>query len=171
MNKYLVTWMLLGLCLCGCTMNGHGTNDPNLVNDDPAYQLPTPIFSPNQVNILPLTQFVKSEKSAELDYVRVYVELLDDFQSPIKAPGIFRFELSERALRTVNPIGKNIQMWPDIDLTKLDNNNKYWRDFLRTYEFRLDLQHILQGHFILEVTFFTPEGKRLKSHKTISLGG
>ena len=103
-------------------------------------------------------------------FIHVYVELLDDFQSQIKSPGTFRFELYNKALRSVNPLGKHIETWADINLTNLDDNNEKWQEFLRTYEFRLDLQHILQNHFILQVTFTTPEGKRLTSHETIYLG-
>ncbi len=151
-------------------MDGHHTNDPN---DDPVPTTTQPrgqLFSPNQVSIIPLTRFVKSEKPAELDFIRVYVELQDDFHSQIKSPGTFRFELYNRALRSVDPMGKRIEIWKDITLTNLNENNRYWREFLRTYEFRLDLQRILQGHFILQATFTTPEGKRLTSYKTIHLG-
>jgi hypothetical protein len=161
--------MTLGLLLCtGCAMDGPGGQEPN----DPtpqAHQMPTRLFVPDQVNIIPLTQFVKSKKPAELDYIRVYVELLDEYKSQIKSPGKFRFELYNLALRSVEPKGKRIDMW-DKTLTNLKQNNRYWREFLRTYEFRLELQHILQGYFILEVTFITPEGRRLMTHKQIYLG-
>jgi hypothetical protein len=161
----------LGLLFCtGCAMDGHPANDPNNEPGPTTTQLPGQLFSPNKVSIIPLTQFVKSEKPAELDFIRVYVELLDDFHSQIKSPGTFRFELYNRALRSVDPLGKRIEIWKDITLTNLNENNRFWREFLRTYEFRLDLPHILQGHFILQVTFTTPEGKRLTSNKTIYLG-
>jgi len=150
-------------------MDGLNTNDPNTPVARTS-QFATQRFAPNRVNIIPLTHFVKSQKSAELDFIRVYVELLDDFQSQIKSPGTFRFELYNRALRSVEPLGKRIEIWPDITLTNLNQNNQYWQEFLRAYEFRLDLQHILQNHFILQITFTTPEGKRLTSHKTIYLG-
>ena len=150
-------------------MDGLNTSDPNTPVARTS-QFATQRFAPNRVNIIPLTHFVKSQESAELDFIRVYVELLDDFQSQIKSPGTFRFELYNRALRSVEPLGKRIEIWPDITLTNLNQNNQYWQEFLRAYEFRLDLQHILQNHFILQITFTTPEGKRLTSHKTIYLG-
>jgi len=110
-------------------MDGHHTNDPN---DDPVPTTTQPrgqLFSPNQVSIIPLTRFVKSEKPAELDFIRVYVELQDDFHSQIKSPGTFRFELYNRALRSVDPMGKRIEIWKDITLTNLNENNRYWREF------------------------------------------
>ncbi len=169
-TRNALTGMALGLLFCtGCAMDGHGINDPN---DDPVpatTQLPGQLFSPNRVSIIPLTKFVKSEKPAELDFIRVYAELQDDYQSQIKSPGTFRFELHNRALRSVDPTGKRIDIW-EIELIDLKENNRYWREFLRTYEFKLKLRHILQGHFILQVTFTTPEGKRLTSYKTIHLG-
>ena len=162
--------IIFGLILCtGCAMDSPGTQEPNHPVGR-TLQMPTRLFAPNKVNIIPLTRFVKSKKPAELDYIRVYAELLDDYQSQIKSPGTFRFELYNRALRSVDPMGTRIEIWKDIALNDLKQNNRYWREFLRTYEFRLDLQHVLQGHFILQVTFSTPEGKRLTSHKTIHLG-
>lgn len=159
----------LGLLLCtGCAMDGQSSHEPN----DPVgltQQIPTRLFAPDQVNIIPLTRFVKSKKPAELDYIRVYVELLDEYKSQIKSPGTFRFELYNLALRSVEPMGKRIDMW-DKTLTNLEQNNDYWQEFLRTYEFRLKLKHILQGYFILEVTFRTPEGRRLTTHEQIYLG-
>ncbi|MCP4453526.1 MAG: hypothetical protein GY809_18860 [Planctomycetes bacterium] len=169
-RKALAAGITLGLLLwSGCTLDGPGSHEPNapVVR---TIKIPTRVFAPNRVNIIPLTRFVQSKKPAELDYIRVYAELLDDYQSQIKSPGTFRFELYNRALRSVDPLGTRIEIWKDIALTDLKQNNRYWREFLRTYEFRLDLPHILQGHFILQVTFSTPEGKRLTSHKTIYLG-
>jgi hypothetical protein len=164
-----LTGVTLGLLLwIGCAMDGPGSEKPS----DPVDQtrrLPTPLFAPNEVHIIPLTRFVESKKPAELDHIRVYTELLDEYQSQIKSPGIFRFELHNRALRSVNPTGKRIDIW-EISLTDLEDNNQCWREFLRAYEFRLKLRHILQGQFILQVTFSTPEGKRLRSRKTIYLG-
>ncbi len=169
-TRKALTGITLGLLLCtGCAMDSPDGQEPNNpVERSP--QMPTRLFAPNQVNIIPLTRFVKSKKPAELDYIRVYAELLDDYQSQIKSPGTFRFELYNRALRSVDPMGTRIEIWKDIALTDLKQNDRYWREFLRTYEFRLNLQHVLQGHFILQVTFSTLEGKRLTSHKTIFLG-
>ena len=165
-----LTGITLGVILCtGCAMDSPGSQEPSHPVGR-TQQMPTRLFAPNRVNIIPLTRFVKSKKPAELDYIRVYAELLDDYQSQIKSPGTFRFELYNRALRSVDPMGTRIEIWKDIALNDLKQNNRYWREFLRTYEFRLDLQHVLQGHFILQVTFSTPEGKRLTSHKTIHLG-
>ncbi|MCF7973497.1 MAG: hypothetical protein K9N55_06755 [Phycisphaerae bacterium] len=165
-----MTGMTLGLLFwTGCAMDGRSSKDPNEPVPQ-ANQGPTRIFTPNQVNIIPLTHYVNATKPAELDYIRVYVELLDDYQSQVKAPGIFRFELYNRALRSVEPMGKRIDIWRDIQLNNPGENNEYWREYLRTYEFRLPLQHILEGHFILQCTFTTPQGKRLTSHKTVYLG-
>jgi hypothetical protein len=165
-----VTGMVLGWLLwTGCALDGQPENDPNGPVEQKNQGL-TKLFTPNQVNIIPLTQFVNATKPAELDFIRVYVELLDDYQSQVKALGIFRFELYNKATRSIEPMGKRIEIWRDIPLNNPNQNNQYWREYLRTYEFRLPLQHILQGHFILQCTFTTPEGKRLTSHKSIYLG-
>ena len=128
-RNHLSAWLLGLLLYSGCAMDGHSESDPNGPMTQTS-QIPTQTFAPNRVNIIPLTHFVKSEKAAELDFIRVYVELLDDFQSRIKSPGTFRFELYNRALRSVDPLGERIEIWKDIKLTNLDQNNDYWQEFL-----------------------------------------
>jgi hypothetical protein len=65
--------------------------------------------------------------------------------------------------RSSQPKGKRIFIWPDIDLTEVAMNNGRWRDFLRAYEFEMDLNFrpAPDNTFVLEVTFTTPAGKRL----------
>ena len=70
----------------------------------------------------------------------MYAALRDSFGSCLKAPGVFRFELYEYVQYSSEPKGKRIIIWPDIDLTDAAENNEYWNDFLRAYEFSLDLE-------------------------------
>jgi hypothetical protein len=60
-------------------------------------------------------------------------------------------------------------IWPDIDLTDPDANNSYWQDYLRTYQFTLDMDFRpgSENTFILEATCFTPTGKRLTDRRQI----
>ena len=120
-------------------------------------------YAPGKIDILPLTEFGSTDETERASKIKVYVSLLDPFNCQMKAPGVFRFELYEYAQRSAEPKGRRIVIWPDIDLTDAVENNNYWRDFLRAYEFNLDFEP--QGHqnYILQVTFLCPSGKRLSA--------
>ncbi|MBE0537636.1 MAG: hypothetical protein IH624_18375 [Phycisphaerae bacterium] len=101
------------------------------------------------------------------------VDVFDAYDSRIKAPGRFRFELYEFVPRSSEPRGKRLMIWPDIDLTDPEANNGFWQDYLRTYQFTLDMD-FLPGSgntFILEATCTTPAGKRLTDLRQIHYGG
>ena len=93
----------------------------------------------------------------------VYVSLLDAYSEKIKAPGIFRFELYEYVQRSSEPKGQRIAIWPDVDLNSPAENQTYWRDFLRAYEFSLGAPASRGKTYILEVTCLCPSGKRLST--------
>lgn len=78
------------------------------------------------------------------------------------SPGIFRFELYEHVQCSTEPKGQRLAVWPDIDLTDAAQNNNYWRDFLRAYEFKLDFEPQTKSH-TLQGTFLSPTGKRLSA--------
>ena len=114
-------------------------------------------FVPSKVKILPLTAFDESDT----DKLTVYMNLLDAYNSKIKAPVILRLELYERSGSLLESRGKRVLLWPDIDLTEPEQNNIYWRDFLRAYEFELDFTPEPDQKYLLQITCVTPIGQRL----------
>jgi hypothetical protein len=118
-------------------------------------------YAPAKIHITPLTGIVGSADAQGSSKIDIYVSLLDSFGSQVKSPGVFRFELYEYAQRSAEPKGRRIAIWPDIDLTISADNNHYWQDFLRLYEFNLPLE--LQGdqNYVLQMTFLSVGGKRL----------
>jgi hypothetical protein len=118
-------------------------------------------FAPARISILPLTELPGSTGSSQAVTLNAYVSLLDAFGSHIKAQGVLRFELYQYVPRSGQHKGERLAIWPDIDLTHPAINNKYWRDFLRAYEFRLDAPAGLNETYILEVTCMCPDGRRL----------
>ena len=120
-------------------------------------------YIPAKVDILPLTEFTYPDAVGGISGIKVYVSLLDEFDCQIKAPAVFRFELYDKVERSAEPKGKRIAIWPDIDLTQPATNNRYWRDFLRAYEFNLELEPKQNRNCILQVTSLCPTGKRLSS--------
>lgn len=117
-------------------------------------------YAPENIDIIPLTEFAGSDGSTG-PQINVYVGLLDAFGSQIKSPGVFRFELYEYVQRSSEHKGKRVMIWPDVDLSEPAENNRYWRDFLRAYEFNLDVETDAGKTYILQVTCLTPNSKRL----------
>jgi hypothetical protein len=128
-------------------------------------------YMPAKVDIMPLTEFILASPArgssggerVEITKLRVYISLLDSFNCQMKSPGVFRFELYEWILRSAEPKGKRIILWPDINLADAAKNNQYWKDFLRAYEFNLDFEPKAQQNYILQATFLSPVGRRLSA--------
>jgi hypothetical protein len=119
-------------------------------------------YAPTKINIMPLTEFVRTGIGRQAK-INLYVSLLDSFGSQIKSPCVFRFELYQRVQRSAEPKGKREIIWPDIDLSDPDENNQYWRDFLRAYEFNLPFEPATNQGYILQVTCMCPSEKRLSA--------
>lgn len=121
-------------------------------------------YTPVRMDILPLTGLVSDDGGQAGPRIRVYASLLDAFDSQIKAPVVFRFELYEHVQRSAEAKGGRIFIWPDVDLTDAAANSGYWRDFLRAYEFGLNLEDPLtQDCIVLHVTALCPSGRRLSA--------
>ncbi len=118
-------------------------------------------YDPAKIDISPLTELAPADSSDQDWTINVYLGLLDSFDSQVKSPGVFRFELYEYVQRSGEPKGRRIAVWPDIDLTDAVLNNNYWRDFLRAYQFALPVESPAADSYILQVTFLSPPGKRL----------
>jgi hypothetical protein len=127
-------------------------------------------FGPARISILPLSEIVVPAGSGQDARLTVYVALLDAFGCPIKAPCSLRFEIYEYVRRSAQAKGQRLMIWPDIDLTHPAENQKSWRDFLRAYEFQLDLRVDRDTTYILETTYLGPDGKRLTGGGAIHAG-
>lgn len=127
-------------------------------------------FGPAKISILPLSEISGPVAGGQDARLNVYVALLDAFGCPIKAPCTLRFEIYEHVLRSAQPKGQRLVIWPDIDLTQPPVNNKAWRDFLRAYEFQLDLRVDRDQTYILETTYLGPDGRRLSGDCAIRAG-
>ncbi len=153
--------MLLGGAGCESASGGPGLTGPATQSDDDFKRLSVySHFAPAKINIMPLTEFI-SPGDARQANINLYVSLLDSFGSQIKSPCVFRFELYQKVQRSSEPKGRRVIIWPDIDLTDLVENDEYWRDFLRAYEFNLPFESAAKQSYILQVTSLCPTGRRL----------
>jgi len=137
-------------------------------SDSPSGPIFTPLgpapcthFGPKKIDVLPITTVTPASASGGDSTINVYVCLLDEFDSQIKSPATFRFELFQHIQHSVNRKGKRLSVWPDIDLMDPAENNNLWQDFLRAYLFNLPLQKTAADNCILHVTCICPAGKRL----------
>jgi len=124
-------------------------------------------YSSAMIQILPLTGLEVSGQQQQSAKIRLYISLLDVFDSQIKGPCLFRFELYEHIQRSGEPKGERLAVWPDFDLTDTQKNNRYWRDFLRAYEFELEFEQLANKDYILQATCFCPNGKRLLAEQLL----
>ncbi len=154
----IVTVLLWTFCLAAFLIQAGC--EPSEVATEP---MPETFYVLAKAHILPLTE-ITHEGQPE---VKVYVSLLDWFGSQIKAPVVFRFELYGYVQRSSEPKGRRIVIWPDIDLTEPAENNKYWRDFLRAYEFNLPFEAESDKSYIIQATCLRPNGKRLSAEFTL----
>jgi hypothetical protein len=120
-------------------------------------------YVPAKIDIIPLTEFVSVGGAQNASKIKVYVRLLDSFGCQIKSPGTFRFEIYNHVPRSAKPKGRRITIWPDIDLTDPIENNNYWRDYFRAYEFELDFSPRSDQCYVLEATCRCPNGRRLSA--------
>jgi hypothetical protein len=119
-------------------------------------------YEPAKIKVTPLTELVTGQYEDVLR-LNVYIDVLDGFDSRMKTPAVFRFEAYEYLPRSGEEKGKRTIIWPDIDLTEPGRNNEYWRDYLRCYQFTLDVGEEIERDrsYVLQVTCITPVGEQL----------
>ena len=152
--------LVLVLAPVGCEPGAAVDEPPSKVDTAPDVSVYAG-YAPEKIDITPLTEIVRLGDAEDGSKIDVYVNLLDSFGSQIKSPGTFRFELYEHVQRSALPKGRRAVIWPDIDVTGAAENNRYWRDFLRTYQFTLDFEPERDRTYVLQLTFISLDGKRL----------
>ncbi|MHC4103297.1 MAG: hypothetical protein ACYSR9_00045 [Planctomycetota bacterium] len=161
-----ILFVVLLSVVAGCGSQKNGTKQIEQLNKavgDCNEAFAYASYASSKINIMPLTEYIGVGDAKEESKIKAYVSLLDSFGYQIRSPGTFRFELYEKAQRSAEQKGKRISIWPDIDLTDIVENNRYWRDFLRAYEFSLPVEVDNNQSYILQATCICPNGKRLST--------
>ena len=123
-------------------------------------------FRASKIKIMPLTELTAANDVAKAG-IRAYVGLMDEYDCQQKWPVTFRFELYQQVPRSAEPKGKRIQTWPDFDLTDPAKNSRFWKDFLRAYEFNLELDSAPDQNYILQVTCLFADNRRLTAESPL----
>jgi len=120
-------------------------------------------YEPSGIHVIGLTSIERNPQKNNSSLISIYVSLMDSFDCSIKSPGSFRFELYEYVPRSSQPKGKRLIVWPDIDLADKEENNRYWNDLIRAYNFKLNanINPNAPKNYALQATCMTGGGKRV----------
>ena len=159
----VIFYLCLFLVGSGCDMKTVDTKEQ--ISSDSSFNALSVYadYAPVKIEIVPLTEIFYADNAQEKSKIVAYVSLFDSFGSQVKMPGVFRFELYERETRSAEPKGRRIVFWPDTDLSEAAENNRFWRDFLRAYEFIFTFKSQVNQCYILQATYLSPNGKRLSA--------
>ena len=111
----------------------------------------------------------------EFDKIEVCVQLKDQFGDPIKAMGMFRFELYRYQSAVSDPRGKRFKTDKklQINLSDVDENQKKWDSITRSYRLKLDLPPeavpVKGKKIVLQVTFTMEPEYRLRDILELNL--
>lgn len=121
------------------------------------------LTQPQQLVVLPFTKPKSFDDDAIPDGVEATVRVTDVMNDPVKAWGMFRFELYERRPASGDPRGNRLQNWSKAIGTVEDQKN-YWDRVTQTYRFPLGWEgQPLQPDrtYVLDVTFAPPGADRI----------
>ncbi len=167
--NFTVIAVVIAITAAGCEIPDN-PGDPN-VSPARFRQHTTPVacvFLPERIRIIGLTEIIPDAGLGGEAVLSVYVDVFDAYDSHIKAPAKFRFELYEFVPRSSDSRGNRL-MISDIDLTDPGVNNDFWQDYLRTYIFDLPMNFrpAPDTTYTLEATCTTQEGKRLSDKRQV----
>ncbi|MEJ5259626.1 MAG: hypothetical protein WHS88_05490 [Anaerohalosphaeraceae bacterium] len=149
------------LILGGVLLFGGCETPPALV---PEVSCTSAGFQPVLIRFGGLTEILRDKETKKPTALRVFLELRDRFDSRLKVPFRVRFELYRYQVSGSNPKGAHLKSWPEQVLTEAGTNNLYWRDYLRAYEFLLDLEGaVAEEPLLLSATCRTAEGMSLET--------
>lgn len=154
--KYIipVCALLCMLVCCGCEEEQMQT----VSSDSPSAKIQAScLFVPEKIRFNQLTEFADDQR------ISVYIDMLDQFGSRMKAGAVWRFELYEYVPRSTESRGTRLYIWPNIELTDAKANFDLWQDYLRCYKFDLDFDIDLAADktYILQAVCFTAQGRRI----------
>ena len=116
------------------------------------------------MRVYPTTRFIMREGRALLE---ARVELFDEMGDPLKASGVYSFELVEDG----GPLGDvtTLYQWSDVTVTSLADQQTFYDPISRGYRFllRLDDLELAERGVRLIVTVTTPDGRRIVARRDI----
>lgn len=154
MQKWILT-ALLSLFILGC-------QPPCDCDTQLNASVKSASFGVADVRSVALSKIISAENGAN-SRIRLLLELLDDYTTRIKAPFVVRFELYQYQKDVPGNIGTRLKLFNDLDLVDSKINNSYWNDFLRCYEFDLNMGFAANKGdiYTLLLTFYGTNGNQI----------
>ena len=101
------------------------------------------------------------------------MQLKDQFEDPIKALGVFRFEIYRYQPAVSDPRGKRFKMEgvQEFKLNDVEENQKHWDSITRSYRMNLKFppEAAKVKKFVLQVTFTMDPEYRLRDILELNL--
>lgn len=145
---------LVGLMACGCNSRG-----PSYIPTEPERVQMLSLMLPHEIKIQPFTK-IKSFNPDEIpDGILAVVRPLDKFGDPVKAVGLFYFELWTYRDASNERKGERLAFWDRV-IASAEEVKLYWTR-AQMYEFQLAwTQGVAQIHpgrkYVLTATYRTP---------------
>ena len=151
---------------CGC--NGSANSDANLGVPSNAFKVTKIHFQRSFCRI------IKADASTQKpDTIEACVQLKDQFGDPIKALGVFRFEIYRYQPAVADPRGKRFKMEgvQEFKLNDVEENQKHWDSITRSYRMNLKFppEAAKVKKFVLQVTFTMDPEYRLRDILELNL--
>ena len=167
MNNYYISRFLVCMIIFVCSPGGCRhiplNSKKGIAAQPKSGFLPTKvILQPSFTHIVP-----KQTKTNRAGQIETYVRLTDQFGDPLKATGLFSFELFEYRLAASDPRGRRFPVngVQKFDLTEIDANQQHWDNTTGNYRFTLKLPGVPNGPpktVVTQITFSADSGLRLE---------
>lgn len=149
---------IVAISLIGCTRGGVAESPQG-----PTTEQLISYYSPRSVKILPFTKPRDFDNDGLPDGIGVSLRPLDGSGDPVKAYGVFVFELYGYRPASGDHRGELLQTWQQ-PVTSPNDQKQFWERVTSTYEFQLSWEGQPvppQKKYILTVSFQSPGSERL----------
>lgn len=157
-----IAWMLLAVALA-LSVPACQRGEIGQTSDGPSTEELIAFYSPRSIKIQPFTKPRSFDSDAVPDGIAVSLRTLDAAGDPVKAYGVFIFELYAYRSALGDRKGQLIQSWTQPVLNTRDQK-QFWERITSSYEFQLSWEGrpiAPQQKYILVASFQAPGSERL----------
>lgn len=137
--------------------------DATISSSDPQMAAFIRLMIPRSIEIRHyLTKPVSFEGAGNANGIEVILVALDAFGDPVKATGVFNFELYQLRRASADRFGERVAYWSET-IDSEPSLARNWDRLARMFAFRLQLpmNDLPPGEYILNAQLVTPTGEKL----------
>lgn len=152
-------------CSAALAIAALGCAPKNKAIDEPAKQEMLRLLMPSKIKIVePFTRVRSFDADSTPDGIEVLIQAVNSMgNSGLMVVGNMQIELYEHVSGSADQKGKRLEHW-NIDISRPDDQKKYWNDLTQMYEFRLGVNPAVlpaAERFVLAATYNSPLGEHL----------